>query len=74
MQMGVNLAMNLMNSELYRALIDAGASESKAEAAAVSLANYDNQFAKNDADHLLLKWMVGFNLAFSVAIITKLFM
>ena len=33
--------MNLMNSELYDALLDAGASESKAQAVAVSMADYD---------------------------------
>ena len=32
--------------EVYDALIDAGASEEKARAAARSIANYDNQFSK----------------------------
>jgi hypothetical protein len=65
--------MNLMNSELYDALVSAGAPESKARAAAVSMADYDTRFAKIDGDLLLLKWMVGFNLAFSAAIVTKIF-
>ncbi|MDP6257915.1 MAG: hypothetical protein QGH63_02365 [Rhodospirillales bacterium] len=63
--------MNLMNSELYDALLDAGASESKAQTAVVSMADYDRQFAKTNADLPIIKWMVGFNLAFSVAMIMQ---
>ncbi len=33
--------MNLMNSELYDALLDTDASERKVQAAAVSMADYD---------------------------------
>ena len=63
--------MNLMNSELYDALLDAGASESKAQAAVVSMVDYDRQFAKTNADLPIIKWMDGFNLAFSVAMIMQ---
>jgi hypothetical protein len=37
-----------MLAEVYDALIDAGASEEKARAAAEALANYDDRFAKLD--------------------------
>ena len=63
--------MTIVNTEVYEALIDTGATESKAQAAAVSMADYDRRFAKTDADLLILKWMVGFNLAFSVAMIMQ---
>jgi len=65
--------MSTMISELYVALKDAGASEDKAQAAATAIADYDSLFSKVDADFLLLKWMVGFNLAFSVAVVFKMF-
>ena len=60
-----------MNSELYDALLDTDASERKVQAAAVSMADYDRQFAKTNADLPIIKWMVGFNLAFSVAMIMQ---
>ena len=40
--------MTTMLAEVYDALIDAGASEEKARAAAEALANYDDRFAKLD--------------------------
>ena len=63
-----------MVSELYDALKEAGASEGKAQAAAIAIADYDKRFAIIHSDLLLLKWMVGFNLAFSTAIASKLFL
>ena len=65
--------MSTMISEVYEAFLDAGASESKAKAAAEALANYENRFSKIDANLLLVKWMVGFNLAFTMAILWKVF-
>ncbi len=59
--------------ELYDALREAGASEEKARAAARAMANYDNRFNKVEAELSLLKWMIGFNLAISVAILFKVF-
>jgi hypothetical protein len=58
-----------MITELYDALKDAGASEEKARKAAETVAAYENRFAKIETDLAILKWMVGFNLAGTVALI-----
>ena len=55
--------MAMMISEVYDALLEAGASPEKARRAAEALANYETRFSKVDADLLLLKWMTGFILA-----------
>jgi hypothetical protein len=65
--------MSTMISEVYDALKDAGASEEKARKAAEVLANYESRFNKLEADHAVMKWMIGFNLAVSVAILLKSF-
>ena len=59
--------MSTMNSEVYAALIDAGADGEKAREAAKSVAPYDSDIAEIKASLLLLKWMVGFTLALVVA-------
>lgn len=65
--------MSTMIFEVYDALKEAGATEDKAKKAAEALAAYENRFNKVENDLNLLKWMVGFNLALSVAILLKLF-
>jgi len=65
--------MSTMNSEVYDALVDAGADEAKAREAAKSVARYDNDIAEIKASLLLLKWMVGFTLAFVVAVAWRTF-
>jgi hypothetical protein len=72
--------MSTMISEVYDALIDAGASDDKARKAAETLANYDGRFnsiAKNieeiKGEQKLLRWMISFNLAFTMAILWKVF-
>jgi hypothetical protein len=62
--------MTIMNTELYRALLDAGASEEAASKAAESVASYDKQLAAMDTklermDGRLntLTWMLGTHLA-----------
>jgi hypothetical protein len=62
--------MATMISELYDALKSAGAPEDQARKAAEVVASYENRFARIEADLTLLKWMVGFNLAGTVALIT----
>ena len=64
--------MSTMNSKVYAALIEAGATEDKAREAAKSVAQYDTDIAEMKASLLLLKWMVGFNLAFSAAILWRI--
>ena len=65
--------MSTMNSEVYAALIDAGADDEKAREAAKSVARYDNDIAEIKASLLLLKWMAGFTLAFVVAMAWRTF-
>ena len=61
--------MTTMITELYDALKDAGADEQKARKAAETVAAYENRFAKIETDLGILKWMVGSNLAGTVALI-----
>ena len=65
--------MTTMISEVYDALLEAGASPEKARRAAEALANYETRFSKVDADLLLLKWMTGFILAGVSGLILKAF-
>lgn len=65
--------MSVMNEEVYDAFIATGIDEQKARKAAKSLADYEGRFSKIEAELLLLKWMAGFNIALSAAILVKLF-
>ena len=65
--------MSTMNSEVYDALVDAGADEAKAREAAESAARYDGDVAEIKASLLLLKWMAGFTLAFVVPMAWRVF-
>ena len=62
-----------MNSEVYDALVSAGADEAKAREAAKSVARHDTDIAEIKASLLLLKWMVGFTLAFVFALSWRVF-
>jgi len=71
--------MSTMISELYDALKSAGAPEDQARKAAEVVADYNNQFARLESrmtriegDLSLLKWMVGFVLAFCIGIVMLL--
>ena len=76
--------MTTMISELYEALVDAGASEEKAKEAAEAL-SAENLATKKDIDEVrghihrlelnmaVLKWMVGATLTGVAAIIVKIF-
>ena len=76
--------MTTMISELYEALINAGATEEKAREAAVAL-SAENLATKKDIDEVrghihrlelnmaVLKWMMGATLTGVAAIIVKLF-
>jgi len=65
--------MDTMISEVYDALKEAGASEEKARKAAEAVASYKNRFARIETDLALLKRMVGFNLATTIAILWRVF-
>jgi hypothetical protein len=62
-----------MISEVYDALKEAGASEEKARKAAEAIASYENRFSRIENDLSVLKWMVGFNLAITTAVLWKVF-
>ena len=82
--------MATMVSEVYDALLEAGASQDKARRAAEAVAGYEarsNQLEQGTATQLgdlkrevvaqrgelnLLKWMVGTNMALTVAVLAKL--
>ncbi len=72
--------------EIYEALIDAGANDKKATAAAVAaavavaIADYDsrfNRFATNleeiRSEQHVIRWIAAFNLAFTLAVVWKIF-
>ena len=63
-----------MVSEIYDALVAAGAPEDKARKAAEALTKNEDRLAKIEGELLLIKWMMGFVLAFQVGIFAKLFM
>jgi len=72
--------MSTMVTEVYDALIDAGASDEKAKAAATAITDYDEKLnridqhlTKHDGEFVLIRWMLGFNLAFTMAILWRMF-
>ena len=79
--------MSTMNSEVYDALVSAGADETKAREAAKSVAQYDRDVTEireslahikvNMADIRaslrVMQWMFGFTLAFVVALTWRVF-
>ena len=64
--------MAMMMSSLYDARRAAGAGDEAARKAAEEVAGYDNRFAKVESDLNLLKWMIGFNLAMTGAVLAKM--
>ncbi len=65
--------MSTMITEVYDAFTAAGAPEDKARAAAQAVAQYDKDIAEVKASLMLIKWMIGFNLAFTLSIVWKVF-
>ena len=57
-----------MLSKSYDALRAAGAPDDKAREAAEEIAGFEDRPTTIESDLKLLKWMVGFNLALSMAI------
>ena len=66
--------MSVMQSEVFEAFRAIDIPEEKALKAATALNKRDDDVASLKADMLLLKWMLGFVLAFQVGIFIKLFM
>lgn len=65
--------MSTMNSEIYSALIEAGASEEKAKAAAVSVTDYERDINEVKSDLKVIKWGIGLIIAAEVLPIMKSF-
>ena len=65
--------MALMLAKLYTALREAGVDDMKACEAAEEVASFENRLANVEASLTILKWMVGFNLALTIAIVGMLF-
>ncbi len=66
--------MTVMQSEVFEAFRAIDVPEEKALKAAAALNKRDDEVSSLKADMLLLKWMLGFVLAFQVGIFVKLFM
>jgi hypothetical protein len=66
--------MAMMMGKLYAALREANVAEDKAREAAEEVASFETRISDLTADMRLLKWMVGFNLALTIAIVGKLFL
>ena len=64
--------MSTMITEVYDAFKSAGTDDEKARAAAKAVAEHENRFGAIESQLTLLKWMVGFNLAISLAALWKL--
>jgi hypothetical protein len=65
--------MSVMQSEVFEAFRAIDVPEDKALKAATALSKRDDDVTGLKADLLLMKWMVGFVLAFQIAIAVKLF-
>jgi len=65
--------MTTMISEIYDALLSAGADEVKARKAAEAIAEHEKRFDHIDNELLLLKWMMGVMLAGIVSLVLKAF-
>ena len=65
--------MSTMISEVYDAFTAAGAPQDKAKAAAQAVAHYDGDISEIKAGLMLIKWMLGFNLSFTLALICRVF-
>ena len=64
--------MAVMFGNLHRALTAAGAPDEQAQKAAEEVASYEKAINEVRSDTAVLKWMVGFNLALSIAIGVKI--
>jgi hypothetical protein len=65
--------MTTMIAEVYEAFRSAGAEDDKARAAATAIAEYNRDISEIKSNLALLKWMVGFNLAFTLAVLWRVF-
>ena len=66
--------MTMKLTEVYDTLRDVGATEEKARRAAEALADYQRDLSDLRGDTRLLKWIAGTNLAFTMAILWRVFL
>lgn len=66
--------MSNMQSEVFEAFRAVDIQEDKALKAAAALSRRDDDVAPLKGELLVIKWMMGFVLAFQVAIVVKLFL
>ncbi|MBA3810343.1 MAG: integrase [Caulobacteraceae bacterium] len=66
--------MSAMQSEVFEAFRAIDIPEDKAMKAATALSKRDDDVISVKGELLLIKWMMGFVLAFQVAIFAKLFL
>ena len=64
--------MALQLGALRTALIDAGASEDKADKASEEVASYDNRLASIDTRLAVLTWMAGTNIVLTIGVLWRL--
>ena len=64
--------MALMLSKIYDAFKAAGAPDDKVREAAEEIAGFEGRLFNIESDAKLLKWIAGFNVALSVAILALL--
>lgn len=65
--------MAVMMGNLYTALKAAGVDDDKAQGAAEELPGYEQRFSRLESEAVLIRWMIGFNIALTVAVLGKLF-
>ncbi|MCS6924442.1 MAG: integrase [Candidatus Binatia bacterium] len=65
--------MAMMIRREYEALKEADASEEKAPKAAGAIAASATRFAKIEADFILLRWIVGYLVAATTAVMRRVF-
>ena len=65
--------MTQMQSEVFEAFRSIDVPEDKALKAAAALSKRDDDVTSIKGELLLMKWMLGFVLAFQIAIAVKLF-
>jgi hypothetical protein len=62
-----------MHTEVFEAFRELGATEEKSLKAAAALSKRDDDVSSIKSDLTVMKWMMGFVLAFQVAIFAKMF-
>lgn len=65
--------MAIMMRDLYRALVAAGASEDEAGRASEEVAGFNNRLSDLESRVALVQWMIGVNIALTIAVFVKLF-